>query len=552
MEFVFLIIALVGIIIAIIIGYFQLIIPFTKGDVKFTKRFPFVTSSTEGDLKPKTGKTKKRPIKKRLSRKKAFYLYVGLAVLIVFLILIRINFFTRPGEAIDSIAVLPTENLSGDPEQEYFADGMTDALICELAQISALRVISRTSVMQYKETSKPLPEIARELNVDAVVESSVLIVDDEVRITAQLIKAVPEQHLWANSYKNDMKDILLLHSKVAQAIAREIKVKLTPEEQERLASAPQVNPDAHEAYLKGMYFINNGYIRKGIAYFEQAIEIDPNYALAHSGLAYGYSWLIFDGLISPDEGYQRARAEATRALEIDETLSEAHSRLAWIMFAYDWDWEGAEREFKLAIDLSPGNAEAHLWYAWYLSTMVRHDEAITEVNRAIELNPVSVITLDIAGWIFWHARQYDKMIEQVQEARNLDPNYSGHYALGYAFLQKMMYEEAILELQKSVDLGGGDGAKAGLAIAYASAGKIEKAKEILDELEKQENKHLPEWDIAKAYIALGETDQAFKWLEKVYESRSFEMQMLKVDPQLDPLRSDPRFTALLEKVGFEP
>jgi tetratricopeptide (TPR) repeat protein len=434
---------------------------------------------------------------------------------------------------------------------------MTDALIAELAQISALRVISRTSAMMYKGARKPLSEIARDLNVDAVVEGSVTRSVSRVRIAAQLIKAAPEQHLWAKSYEDDLKDILALQREVAGAIAREIKVKLTPQEQERLARAREVNPEAHEAFLKGWFFIHKwteADTRRGISYFEQGIEIDPSYALSYAGLARAYFYLIRFRWTSPKEGYPRVKAEATKALEIDEMLAEPHVTLASVNLAYDWDWESAERQSKWAIDLNPGYADAHTVYAVYLSAIGRHDEALKEITLAKELDPLSISILQWAGWVLYHARQFDRMIALAQEVINMVPNFGrAHVALGYGLLMRTKYEEAIEACRKAHELIGDNETKATLAVAYAFSGKTDEAKGLLDELEVL-SKHevVSLWDMAKAYIALGDTDRAFESLEKACESRSPHLCCLQVDPMLDPLRLDPRFAALLKKVGFLP
>jgi serine/threonine protein kinase/TolB-like protein/Tfp pilus assembly protein PilF len=461
-----------------------------------------------------------------------------------------------PLPRIESIAVLPLANLSGDPEQEYFSDGMTEELITNLGKISALRVISRTSVMRYKKTEKPLPQIARELGVDGIVEGSVLRVGDRVRITAQLIQAEQERHLWAESYERDLRDILALQSEVARAIANEIRLKLTPQEQVRLASVRPVNPDAHEAYLKARYYWNlrtEEGLKKSIQYFQQAIEKDPGYALAYAGLADSYAVLAAYNVMAPKEAYPRAKVAAFKALEMDETLAEAHAALGDARGRYDWDWVGAEKEYKRAIELNPSYATAHQWYAEYLSAMGRHNEAIAEAKRAQELDPLSLIINASGCWVFFHARRYDEAIAQYRSTLELNAGfYPAHLYLGRAYEQKKLYEQAISEHQKAIALEQGNPLLAAeLARAYAAAGKRTEALKIISDLrELSKPTYVPSYQIAQVYTALGDTDRAFAWLEKAYDYRSATLFMLKVDPRVDRLRSDPRFQDLLRRMNF--
>jgi TolB-like protein len=330
-----------------------------------------------------------------------------------------------PGE-INSVAVLPLGNLSGDPEQEYFVDGMTDALIIELSRIGALKVISRTSVMQYKETRKSLPDIARELDVDAVVEGSVLRAGNTVRVTAQLIEARTDRHLWADNFDRELSDILALHSEVARAIADEIQVALTPAEEARLANARPVNPEAYEAVLKGNYFYfqrTEEGLTKGLEYFQQAIEIDPNYAPAYLGVADSYLVMASWALIPPTEAHLEARGAVMKALEIDDTLGHAHADLAGIRYEYEWDWAAAEQEFQRALELNPNFAGIHRYHAEFLSTMEDHAQAIAEARRAHELSPLQLIAYTMVGVTLHNARQYDQAIEQCQEVLELDPSF---------------------------------------------------------------------------------------------------------------------------------
>jgi TolB-like protein/tetratricopeptide (TPR) repeat protein/predicted Ser/Thr protein kinase len=467
-----------------------------------------------------------------------------------------------PG-SIESLAVLPLENLSRDPEQDYFADGITEALITDLAQISALRVISRTSVMQYKGVRKPLPEIAQELHVDALVEGSVQRSGDHVRITAQLIQEPADKHLWARSYERDLRDVLALQDDVASAIATEVRVKLTRGEQTRLANSRTVNPQALEVYLKGLYYFNDGRdylstrrgpesLRKGVEYFEQATKIDPNYALAYSGLARAYHWLAW---VAGPELYAKSTAAARKALEIDDTIAEAHGALGYVMSTYDWNWSGAEREFKRAIELNPGYGEAHHAYALYLNTVGRLDEAIIEINRAIELDPLTLPQKGNAGEIYSDARQYDRAIQQYRNLIELSPNQPvAHEGLGTVYVLKGMYTEGLEEFQRSLELSGGDPRrKYAVGWAYAVAGKRTEATKILEELRKP-SRQMPFQPVpmARIYVALGDNQQALAWLEKAYQERSDGLRFVKTAAEFDSLRPDSRFQDLLRRMGLPP
>jgi len=461
---------------------------------------------------------------------------------------------------IDSLAVLPLANLSGDPQQEYFADAMTEELIATLGQIEALRVTSRTSVMRFKDVRPVggLPEIARQLKVDAVVEGSVLHSGDRVRITAQLIDARTDRHVWARSYERDLRDVLGLQTDVAQAIANEIKIKLTPQEQARLARSHPISPEAHEAYLKGRYHWNlrtEQGLKKGIEYFQQAIDKDPDYAPAYAGLADSYVGLAEWGLMASREAYPRAKAAASRALGIDETLAEAHASLGAARNDYDWDWVGAEKEFKRAIELNPGYATAHQWYAEYLSEKGRHDEAVAELRRAQELDPLSPIIGAVGGYIFLFAGRYDEAEAQCRRALELNAGfYPAHFNLGRVYLQEKLYAQAISEYEKAIAPEEGNPELATeLVRGYAAAGKRTEALKTLSQLkELSKRRYISPYRIAQAYAALGDFDQAFALLEKAYEERTGDLIQLKVEPENDPLRSDPRFQDLLRRMNLLP
>lgn len=458
---------------------------------------------------------------------------------------------------ISSLAVLPLEDLSGEPRQDYFADGMTDEVITELGKLGALRVISRTSAMQYKGAHKPLDEIARELNVDAVVEGSVLRSGDHVRITAQLIRAMPEKHLWAESYEGDLSSVLTLQREVANAIANAIQVKLTPNEQEHLASRLPINPQAHEAYLLGRYFWNRRTeegLNKAIDYFQQATEKDSSYAPAYAGLADAYGLLGFAeyGALSPKEAVPKAEAAANRALKIDETLAEAHTALGAIKHRFEWDWPGAEREFKRAIELNPNYATAYHWYALYLASVGRMDEAVTVAKRGRELDPLSLIVNTGFGRVLYCARRHDEAIEQLSRTLELDPSFPvAHYWRGLAYEQKGMHKEAIADLVQLRTLSVSPLRIAGLGNVYAVSGEKGKAQAILSELEDLSRKrYVSPYDMAAIYSGLGDKDQTFRWLEKTYEEREGALVYLNVEPMFDTVRSDPRFKDLVHRIGL--
>jgi len=485
----------------------------------------------------------------------ALRVIVGLSLLLSLAILSGWLFRSR-GPAptgIRSLAVLPLDNLSGEASQSYFADGMTDELITSLAQISALRVISRTSVMMYKGARKPLPQIARELNVDAVVEGTVLRSGDQVRITAQLIEASTDKHLWSQSYEGELRDTLALQNRVASAIADQIRINLTPQEQAALKNVKVVDPQAYESYLKGRYFWNKRTadgLKVALAYFNQAIEDDPKYAQAYSGLADTYA-LLGDwqyAVMTPKEAFPKAKAAAIKALELDNALGEAHNSLAFVLDGFDWDFDSAGREFRRAIELNPGYATAHHWYAWHLSEMGRNSEAIVEMRKAENLDPLSLIIGADLAEILLVAHLNDEAIEQSRKTVAMDPNFAvAYYELGQAFVQKHSYNEAITEFRKAIELSGGSiPFRSNLAYAYAVSNQRDEAAKILNDLMTRSTRDASE--IAMMYVGLGEKDQAMRWLETAY-AEHFNPSIL-VRPAFDPLRSDPRFQNLVHRIGL--
>jgi TolB-like protein/DNA-binding winged helix-turn-helix (wHTH) protein/Tfp pilus assembly protein PilF len=484
---------------------------------------------------------------------------IAALALVLGLLLLSLWLLRPPGRAptgIRSLAVLPLENLSGDASQNYFADGMTDELITDLAQISALRVISRTSVMVYKGARKPLPQIARELNVDAVVEGTVLRSGDQVRITAQLIEASTDKHLWSHSYQGELRDSLALQNRVASAVADQIRINLTPQEQAALKNVKVVDPQAYESYLKGRYFWNKRTaesLKVALAYFKQAIEEDPKYAQAYSGLADTYA-LLGDwqyAVMPPKEAFPQAKAAAIKALELDSALGEAHNSLAFVFDAFDWDFDSAGKEFQRAIELNPGYATAHHWYAWHLSLLGRYDEAIGEMKKAENLDPLSlIINADLAELLVI-AHSYDESIQQSRKTIEMEPNFAlAHNQLAQAYLQQHKPEEAIAELQKAVQFSAGSPTCiANLARAYAASGKKSEAVKLLGDLKKRSKPgYSNAAEIGMIYASLGEADQAMNWLEKGYDERFNPSVLLR--PGFDPLRSDPRFQNLLRRIGL--
>jgi len=472
------------------------------------------------------------------------------AVLVLGLIVLGVwtlRYMKRPSRVIRSLAVLPLESLSGDASQDYFADGMTDELITDLGQISALRVISRTSVMSYKKARKPLPQIAQELGVDAVVEGTVLRSGNQVRITAQLILAPDDKHLWAESYVGDLRNTLALQNQVARAVAEQIRIKLNPQEEATLKSVKVVNPEAYESYLKGRFFWNKRTadgLKAAVAYFNQAIEEDPRYAQAYSGLADTYA-LLGDwqyAVMTPKEAFPKAKAAALKALELDSSLGEAHNSLAFCLDGFDWDFAGAEKEFKKALELNPGYATAHHWYAWHLSLVGRNKEAIAEMKKAQNLDPLSLIINSDLAELLVIAHENEEAMEQSRKTIEMDPNFAlAHNQLAQAYIQGQKYDAAIVELQKAIELSGGSPTcTANLARAYAATGKRNEALQLLNDLKKSANpgySHASE--IAMVYAALGDKNEAMTWLEKGYKERFNPGVLLRVG--FDPLRSDPRF-----------
>ena len=460
------------------------------------------------------------------------------------------------GPHVRSLAVLPLENLSRDPEQEYFAEGMTESLITSLAKISALRVISRTTAMLYKQTDKSLPQIARELNVDAVVEGTVQRSGEQVCVSAQLIQASTDTHLWAGSYARDLRDVLALQSEVARAIAKEVQVRLTPKEQVQLARSSQVDPKAYEAYLKGRYHWNKRDLEgltKGAEYFQEATENDPTYAAAYAGLADSASRLGFWADVAPAEGCARGKAAALKAIEMDNTLSEAYAALCYASIHYDFDVRAAEEAARRADELDPCNAFAVQGRACCLTVSGRAEEAAAEGLRAVQLEPLSLILQWTAGMFLYCARQYDEAIALSRKTLELDPKFApSHYALGMAFVQKRMYGQAVGEMEVANQISQRGVFYLGfLGSVYGAVGRKEDAFKIINELrELSKQRHVSPFWAGLIYAALCEKDQAFLWLERALEDHAPWMAYLKAPPWFDNLRSDPRYYRLLQRMNI--
>ena len=472
--------------------------------------------------------------------------------------------FVRAGAAVDlrgapikSLVVLPFENLSEDKDQQYFTDGMTDELTAHLAKIHQLRVISRTSAMGYKGTHKTLSEIAGDLHVDAVIEGTILRSGNRVRITAELVQVSTDRHLWAETYESPIDDVLALQSRVATAIANEIRVNLTPEEQRLLANSKPVSAEAYENYLKGRYYWNKrseGGLRKAIEYFQAATEKEPRYALAFAGLADCYSIIgsAIIGDVPSQEVASQARSAALKALELDPSLAEAQTSLATVRFNYDWDWNAASIGFQRSIELNPGYATAYQRYSLYLMAMGRIQESLLQMNRARDLEPLSISTNFSLGWRLYMARRYDQAIEQLRNTLEMDPDFGlPRTVLGQAYEHKGSYAQAIGELQKAVSISHGSPAMLGaLGHAFATAGNRPEAEKILVQMNKSsKTRYVSPFYVAMVYAGLHEDDNALAWLEKAYNDRSNAIIFLKVDPAFDGMRSNARFQALLTRLA---
>ncbi len=457
---------------------------------------------------------------------------------------------------IESIAVLPLENLSGNPAQEYFSDGMTDELIGEIARIGSLRVISRTSIMQYKGGArKSLPAIARELNVDAIVEGTVSQSGQKVRITAQLIRAQDDRHLWSEKYERDLADVLAMQGEVARAIASQIRIKLTAGEQSSLTRTRKVNPEAYDAFLKGNFFLHQGIRGTGrsMEFFRRAIELDPLQAEAYAGLAQALCFAGIFGLCPATETFPAARLAAAKALELDESNAGAHNALADVKKGYDWDLAGAEAEYRRALQLNPSHLLTRWWYAECLTRMGRYDESIAESGRALALDPVSPGTFTVRAMLFFRARRYDEAIRESRQALDLDPNFiNALWWQGMSYAGKRDFPKSIAGLTRAVGMNDGPLFRALLGHVYGLAGDRAKALGMLEEVTRlAKHRYVSPVDFAVIHAGLGAADSTFHWLEKAYQSRATRFGELG-SMYFDGLRSDPRYADLMRRLAHPP
>lgn len=459
---------------------------------------------------------------------------------------------------IDSIAVLPFENVSQDPITEYLSDGITESLINRLSLLSNLKVMSRSSIVQYKGKKQEAKKVGSKLNVRAVLSGSVKQVGDQIVITVRLDDTQSDRHIWGEQYIRKFSDILNLQREITLEVSNNLRTRLTGADEQKLAKSYTTNPESYLLYLKGRFYWNKRTgeaIKKSIEYFNQAIEKDPNFALAYVGLADSY--VVPANPLPPGEKMPKAKAAAMRALELDDTMAEAHTALARTLTIYDWDWIGAEKEFKRAIVLNPRYAVAHEWYGTYFEMLGRYDESIAERKRAQELDPLSLIINFELGTAFYYGRDYDRAIEQFQKTLELDPNFPPVYPfLAAAYEQKGLYDQAVAGFQKGITQRGGTEwsfSKSGLGHIYAVTGKNREARTVLDELKQLSQKeYVPADGIALIYAGLGDKEAAFAWLEKAYEEHAFKMAFLKVEPRWDNLRADPRYADLLRRIGLKP
>ena len=452
------------------------------------------------------------------------------------------------------IAVLPVENISRDPSDDYFADGMTEELISTLSRITGLRVIARTSVMRYKGPSKSVAEIGRELGVESVVEGSVRKSGEKIRMTAKLVDTKSEEPLWSQEYDRDLLDVFSIQSDIAQRIASALKFRVMGDERQGIERRATHNLDAYTSYLKGRYFWNRRTyegLEKAIDSFEDAARREPTYALAYAGLADSYAMLALFEFLPPKEAYPKARRAARKALGIDDKLGEVHTSLGLVKYQFDWDWPGAEGEFRRAIELNPSYAPAHQFFADYLKAMGRFDEALAEMDRAHELDPLSLSINTGVGHVLYLSREYDRAIEQYRRTIELDPNFlQARLWFGRPYLQKGMFREAIAEVQQAVTLSGGSVISlAMLGHARAAAGEEQEALKILEELQaRSEKQYVPAYWIAVIYNGLRDDEQVFTWLERAFRERSSWLVWMKSEPRFDRVRSDPRFVSLLKRM----
>jgi serine/threonine-protein kinase len=504
-----------------------------------------VSKEIESDIKTSGSNKNKKALNKK------YILGSAIIFILCTIILFLLNPLSEDDHIIKSLAVLPLDNFSHDPNQEYFVDGMTEALITELSKIQSLTVISRTSVMQFKGTKKTVPQIAKELNVDAIIEGSALLLNDKVRITAQLVDAF-DKHRWAESYDRNLKDVFTIHHEVALDIAREVQKNITSQDKTPSPNQYPKNSEVYQLYLKGRYFVNLYTYeshKKAIQYFKQVINLDPDFALGYAGLADVYgTWSALE--LPRTVAIAKSKEYVMKALELDESLAEAHTTLGYIKMNYDWDWQGAEKELRRAIQLNPNYAFAHHILSHYLLLMGQNDESLEVSKRALELAPLDMEINGHLGFHYYWTREYDKAIEQYIKTLEIDPNYPwAHSNLGRAYKEMGWYSKSIEKFKQALSLIGKNDADifSNLGNVYAVSGNREKALEIINELvEQSKQKYIPSKCIADVYVGLGEKDKAFEWLEKAFNERDLEL----MSPLLDPIREDPRFIDIMHRMNL--
>ena len=508
-------------------------------------------SISEG-IEPERIRARRR--KARLLKRRKAILYAGLAGLLVLIAAVALRLFTGHPKAIESIAVLPLENLSGDPQQEYFSDGMHEALITDLAQLGGLkRVIARSSMMRFKGTKTPLTEVARELKVDALITGAVLRSGDRVRVTAQLINPSTEAQLWAQTYERDLRDVLSLQNEIVSAITREVKVQLTPQEETRLASARQINPEAYDAYLKGQYQwykLNREGLDAALQYFQFALEKDPEYALAHAGIAKVWQGYMQQGFLPYDEVTPKVKAAALKALALDNTLADVYFTLAAISTWADWDWLGGERAFRRAIELNPKYPDPRIYYSHFLNIMKRPKEAMAEAERALELDPLNVLFQGLYGMDLMYARRYDDAISLLRETLKISADDAVALStLRSVYHMKQMYNEALEIWRASYAAKGDHEAEEALELGFKEAGYQGALQRVAETLvARSQTKYVTPWQIGTLYTRAGKNKEALEWLEKAYAAHDPNMPYLSVDPIFDNLRNEPQFQDLLSRM----
>jgi len=528
-----------------------------KSDERYQRMNELLADLKSLQKEIESGVWKEHPIKATLRKIKRSYLYGVVAGLLVLIIAVGLYLILGRGETIDSIAVLPFVNVGADPNTEYLSDGITESLINSLLQLPKLRVKARSMVFRYKGREVDPQTVGRDLEVEAVLMGKAVQRGDNLNLQAELVEVASGSQLWGEQYNRKLADLLVVQEEITKEISEKLRLRLRGEEKKRLTKRYTENTEAYQLYLKGRYFWEKRTaedLKKAIGYFEQAIGIDPHYALAYAGIALCYGPLGVLGYLPPWETAPKMKAAAIKALELDDTLAEAYAAFASVKAFFEWDWAGAERAFKRALELNPNYASAHVWYGLYLDALGRHEESIAERKRAQELEPLSLLINASLGNAFYLAGEYDQAIEAQRKTLELDPNFFlGHSNLGLAYEAQGMYEKAIEEHQKAV-ASSGDAilTLASLGHAYAVSGKRAEAQKILDELNNlSKQRYVSPFRIAIIYTGLGKNDQAFAWLEKAYEERDSALNHVKVEPRFESLRSDPRFTALLKKMGLE-